>query len=68
MNNKTINISQLSTTEIKAYLFDLQYHNCNGSFDSSSLPFEGNNRPCDGCAMVMQLRVELNKRNNQINV
>jgi hypothetical protein len=65
--NKYIDIPSLTTEAIKSKLFDLQYHNCNGSLDTNKPPFDGNNHGCDGCTLYMQLIAELNKRNSKQN-
>lgn len=45
---------------IKAELYDLQYHNCDGRFTvRSDGERDPNDRPCWGCARVRELHVML---------
>lgn len=48
--------------EIKAKLYDLQYHNCDGRV---SVPRDPGDHGCSLCQRVLELRAELNAKLDQ---
>lgn len=52
----------MDTQAIKAELYDLQYHNCNGRLtihpDGSG---DENDRPCSACSRIMELKAMLRR-------
>ncbi len=46
---------------IKAELYDLQFHNCNGRFTVSPDGFGKDNRPCSFCVRILELQAMLRK-------
>jgi len=61
-----IETESMTEVQIKARLFDLQHHVCNGSVTIGEDPFSEGNRGCTGCSEVIQLFAELRRRNETI--
>ena len=56
----------MTETEIKAELFDLWYHNCNGRLTlRSDGKRDPNDRPCYACSRIIELQNMLKKKTGE---
>ena len=58
------NPQDMTEEQIKAELYDIQYHNCNGLL---SIPRGKNDKPCSFCARIFVLQDKLQELHQEKN-